>query len=178
MNTTTEPQAVRDAAALPQLRRLAAASREATELQWERERVERLARERSKAVYDATHSVRIRFPATLAQLLTEGSLAFTGYPALNEGDEVDLPVGPCAVAYLGEGVWLYHTEARASGMVRGRPTLVIPCVCGRYREARVDDDYALARELDHMDANRDVCLGTCLPCGGHSNDDTDDEDVW
>ena len=160
---------------LPRLRMLAAASRAATELNWQREAAEQAARERSAATTEATHSIKVRFPATIAALLADGSIAFVGYPALH-GDEVDIPTTPCAVAYLGEGIWLHHTEARDSySVVRGRPTLLIACVCGRYREALVDDEYALARELEHIDANRDICLGTCTSPVRINPDETEEE---
>jgi hypothetical protein len=174
LTTTTKPSAAADAGALPQLRELASASRQATELHWEREQAQRIARQRNKAVDDAIHNVKSSFPNTLGKLLTEGHIGFTGYP---EPDE--MPGGPCAVAYLGEDVWLHHTEVRDtySMVVRGRATLLIPCRCGRYREVRVDDEYALARELEFMDANRDVCVGMCTPFGGPDDGSNDDEDV-
>ena len=57
------------AGALPRLMELAAASREATELQWKQEQIERRARERNKAISDATHGIKLKFPRDLGHSL-------------------------------------------------------------------------------------------------------------
>ncbi|MFD9211810.1 hypothetical protein ACFVY9_01585 [Streptomyces sp. NPDC059544] len=147
------------ASVMGRLRDLADLSREATELDWVRERKEQQERERQKAVNAAGWYVRNHFPSTLAVVLTATS--WQGYPRLDGTETGALTsVPPAAVAHLGEGVWIHHTRRRFGG---GTAMLLIPCVCGNYREAAVDDDYALARELDYLADTRDVCLGTCTP---------------
>ncbi|MBT2367143.1 hypothetical protein J7E88_17970 [Streptomyces sp. ISL-10] len=150
------------------LRDLAARSREATELDWVRERKDRHERERQEAVRGADWYVRNHFPSTFALVLTATS--WQGYPRLDDTEtEALTSIPPAAVAHLGEGVWIHHTRRRFGG---GMATLLIACVCGNYREAAVDDDYALAREMDYLADTHDVCLGTCTP----SRPATDGED--
>lgn len=155
-NTSPVPGSV-----MGRLRDLACRSRETGEPNWAREREEQQARDRQEAAANAASYVRDHFPATLAVVLP--ATAWAGYPRLDEVETESLStVRPCAVAHLGEGVWIHHTRRRSLGN-RSTATLLIPCVCGNYGEAAVDDDYALARELDYLADARDVCLGTCTP---------------
>lgn len=160
-DTTPTTTAVSEAGILPALRELATASREATELDWQRERAEQLAIERREAVRAAGACMSMDFPATLAPLIQEAD--WTGYSSLEPREYGVQPTATCAVVSLGEGVWLHHADVRGPyvGSLRGQITLLIPCACGNYRQAPVDDDYALARELEYADATRTVCLGLC-----------------
>jgi len=148
------------------LRRLlafAAQSREAIELEWEQERRERVEAQVRMAVRLADDQTRDAFPDTLARVVQASEWA--GHPALYvDGIDHEWAIAPCAVTYLEEGVWLHHTPTAPPGNPpEPRWTLLVPCVCGDYRELNVCDDYLLARELQHADENRDVCLGDCTP---------------
>lgn len=158
----TEPNTIlAPGSVMGRLRDLATRSRETVELNWAREREEQQARDRQEATANAASYVRNYFPATLAMVLPD--TAWAGHPRLDEAETQSLSVvRPCAVAHLGEGLWIHHTRSRSLSH-RSTATLLIPCVCGNYREAAVDDDYALARELDYLADTRDVCLGTCTP---------------
>ncbi|AWI30421.1 hypothetical protein [Streptomyces tirandamycinicus] len=158
----TEPNTIpAPGSVMGRLRDLATRSRGTVELNWAREREEQLARDRQEAMASAASYVRNHFPATLAMVLPD--TAWAGYPRLGEAETESLSVvRPCAVAHLGEGVWIHHTRSRSVGH-HSTATLLIPCVCGNYREAPVDDDYTLARELDYLADTCDVCLGACTP---------------
>lgn len=158
----TEPNTIpAPGSVMGRLRDLATRSRETVELNWAREREEQQAHDRQEATANAASYVRNHFPATLALVLP--ATAWAGYPRLDgvETESLDV-VWPCAVAHLGEGVWIHHTRHRSVDH-HSTATLLIPCACGNYREAAVDDDYALARELDYLADTRDVCLGACTP---------------
>ncbi|MCX5332105.1 hypothetical protein [Streptomyces sp. NBC_00140] len=160
MSDTTETStAVIAETRLRRLLRLAAASRQVVELEWEHEALERIEQQVTMAVHLAGDQTYDAFPDTLARVIEPGE--WVGYPALYV-DSVDYEWGiaPCAVTYLEEGLWLHHTP----GVVpEPQWTLIVPCVCGRYREVPVTDDYSLARELEHLDAHHDVCFGDCTP---------------
>ncbi|MCI3276250.1 hypothetical protein [Streptomyces cylindrosporus] len=161
----TEPTTATTAAdsRLRRLLRLAVDSRRAVELEWEREKRERIDAQRRTAARVADDETYAAFPDTLAQVVE--SEAWVGYPALYvDGFEDQWAIAPCAVTYLDEGVWLHHTSTPGpDGYPEHRWTLIAPCVCGDFREVPVGDDYVLARELEHLDAHRDVCFGLCTP---------------
>ncbi|MGP3950945.1 hypothetical protein [Streptomyces sp. 7N604] len=170
-HTTTAPPNL-----LPALRELAAQSRQITELNWERERAERIAHERRSAVESAAAYVRLHFPATLAHVVTED--AWVGYRTLDESEtESPFTVQACAVAWLGDGVWLHHTEVNDAhiGVRTGHLTLWAPCACGNFREHEIEDEYVLAEALDHIHGTADTCVGTCAPSSLHT--DPGDEDL-
>ncbi|MET8808145.1 hypothetical protein [Streptomyces sp. NPDC004546] len=148
---------------LRRLLALAAASREAVELEWEREKRERIEAQIQVAMQLAEDQTQEAFPDTLAQVVQADEWA--GYPALYiDGIEYEWAIGPCAVSYLDEGVWLHHALASQPGsMPEPCWTLLVPCVCGNYRGVTVSDDYSLARELQHLTDHRDVCFGDCTP---------------
>ncbi|MEV0177713.1 hypothetical protein AB0I54_00175 [Streptomyces sp. NPDC050625] len=147
------------------LLRLAAASRQAVELEWEREKRERIDAQRQMAERVASDDTYGTFPDTLAQVIHVDD--WSGYPALfvDEAGE-EWAIAPCAVTYLDEGIWLHYVVvAEPWDFPEPRWTLIAPCVCGSYREVPVSDDYALARELEHLTGHRDVCFGDCRPNG-------------
>jgi hypothetical protein len=148
---------------LPHLRELAATTRRNIEQEWERERRERIDHQAQLAVRLADDQIHTEFPATIARVLDPE--AWQGYPALYlDGAECEWAIGPCAVAHLGEGLWLHHTIVPGtSRLSEPRWTLIVACACGDYREVTVSDDYQFARELQHIDDHRDVCLDDCTP---------------
>ena len=186
MTTTMPPAApaAADAGLMPRLRMLAAASREATEIDWQREAADRDQAQRVAAVARAHEEVEERFPATLALILNgegEPEDRFKGYPNVYEAGAPAGYIPGCAVAYLGEGLWLRHSTVDPidpflpPSPSASWPTLLVPCSCGRYREVAIEDDYSLAQALDRVDATRTVCLGDCSP--GSSQTNNDDQEV-
>ncbi|MFD9629916.1 hypothetical protein [Streptomyces violascens] len=140
---------------LPELRRLAAAHRAELEQGWEEQRLERERVERQEAVDFANEYVQQAFPFTLAKVLPAS--AWVGYPA---GDEDESGTHAAAVTHLGEGLFLHCTREQVTADEwQAVLTLLVPCVCGDYREAQPLDDYSLAWELEYCDANRNVCVG-------------------
>ncbi|WP_262063961.1 hypothetical protein [Streptomyces sp. STR69] len=158
MTDTTTPET-----RLRRLLRLASQSREVIELEWEREKRERIEAQRQMAVRLADDQTQDAFPDTLARVVQADDWA--GYPALYvDGIDYEWAIAPCAVTYLDEDAWLHHTLTSQPGcMPEPRWTLIVPCVCGDYREVAVSDDYGLARDLQHIDDHRDVCFGDCAP---------------
>ncbi|MFD8034676.1 hypothetical protein ACFV3F_39280 [Streptomyces sp. NPDC059717] len=156
--TTTAPET-----RLRRLLALATASREAVELEWESEKRERIEHQVSMAIRVAIDQTYCTFPDALARVVQDDDWA--GYPALYiDGIDHEWAIAPYAVTYLDEGIWLHHTLVSQPGFLPdGRWALIVPCVCGNYREVAVSDDYLLARELQHIDDHRDVCFGDCTP---------------
>lgn len=170
--------------AMPRLRELAAASRQATEAAWQRETEERLARERARiarerelAIEAAHRTLRDRFPGTLARFLEleEDSLSFAGYPPVATDDPYAREIPSCAVAHLGEGIWLHHAVYRAAGYTP-EVVLLTACACGRYHEIWMSDDYSLAQALDEADAHRSACPDACASSRTPAQDE--DEVPW
>jgi len=128
---------------LMQLRQLAATTRAEIEAERAQQKAEQEQHERETACSEAHEHLQAVFPSTLARVI--GQDGWMGYPALHgRCGPVSLP---CAVSYLGEGVWLYFELLPTSG---GLLKLLAPCPCGQYTEQEPCDDYQLAEQLDQL----------------------------
>ncbi|MER5887274.1 hypothetical protein ABT160_25920 [Streptomyces sp. NPDC001941] len=141
------------AGSLAELLALAADYRAAVELRQRREEEERMSRERTDAESSARFHIQRYFPETLAVVLPQS--AWRGYARGSES-----PLAPCAVAHLGEGLWLHHTRNKPFGSAQ-LLTLLVPCACGNYRHVALPDQFTLSEELGAVAANRGTCPGTC-----------------
>ncbi|WP_327321193.1 hypothetical protein OG735_00780 [Streptomyces sp. NBC_01210] len=103
------------------------------------------ARQEGLLAVDHALAAAADFPATLALVLEASS--FQGYPTTT--DEHDRRIPPCAVAHLGEGLWLHHTRLAPSAFVPARDlmALLAPHPTEGYQLTAIDDDASLARTL-------------------------------
>ncbi|WHM41135.1 hypothetical protein [Streptomyces sp. BPTC-684] len=100
---------------------------------------EALARQREQAVHAADQLVDSAYWETLKPLLTWSD--WTGYPGFE--DDEGRYHRPCAIAHVGEGVWL-HVETRSRGTaddLYGALSLITPCACGNgYLDLGIEDE--------------------------------------
>ncbi|WP_037573528.1 hypothetical protein [Phaeacidiphilus oryzae] len=129
---------------------------EAEEAAAQRER-DRREGEIAMAVYEADEQVDMWFPNLLAGALLRED--WTGYPSMGPLPRPGQGAG-CAVAHLGEGLWLLREQAGARELPGLR--LLVPCACegfyecDRYHEIEIGEDRELLAALTRIES------GACL----------------
>ncbi|GGR43270.1 hypothetical protein [Streptomyces netropsis] len=101
-------------------------------------------RERDFLPHQAYRRIARDFPATLGSALTLED--FTGFPHVHHED---IRAKACAVAYLGDGLWLHFSSARFTFLRR--------CPCSRYSEHFFDNEAQFAVALTEGFADTRHC---------------------
>lgn len=161
MNTQTEQTGY--SGVLNALRPLASEHRAAREAEREemRREAERVGREleaaqRRAAEEAAAEFIGCAFPHTLAHVLPPQ--AWQGYPP---GTPYESPnLAACAVAYLGEGLFLVHTQRRFEyDVYEDLLMLLTPCPCGAYVTTLIVSEELLCSRVSETAA-----AGLCAVC--------------
>ncbi|WP_051845497.1 hypothetical protein [Streptomyces sp. NRRL S-813] len=121
--------------------------------------------QRDDAETTAAHHVYTAYPNTLAQVVD--AMDWQGYPALRQDGVRVLKAS--AVAWLGGGLWLHHTQhITEQDGARDVLTLIVPCTCGHgYVDIHLETEAELLEILaelrpthgrsPHTDAPLDCC---------------------